>query len=102
MCVICKQARKTGRAWAGMTGAPPPMAQAVWLPPLTSKGTARTKPAPVLRYGKGAYVTATAFVAGGPCVTDVRPLMPYTVCARATVACCNPCKRIMLPMAAPL
>ena len=76
MCVICKQSRKTGKGWAGMTGPQAvEAAPAVWLPPLTSKGTARKEPERPLRYGKAAYVTATPFVAGGPRACDVRLLL---------------------------
>ncbi len=69
MCVICKQARKTGRAWAGMGSGAQAPTPAVWVPAHSSKASARKTQAP--RFGKGAYVRAVPQIAGGPFVSQV-------------------------------
>lgn len=69
MCVICKQARRTGKPWAGMPGA----AAQIWLPglepPVKAKG-----PGPPPRWGKRAFVRACPQVTNGPINLPVRPL----------------------------
>lgn len=70
MCVICKQARRTGKPWAGM-GANGAASQAVWLPQQHPSAKHAMK-APVLRFGKQAYVTATPQLLGGPLRSHVR------------------------------
>ena len=64
MCVICKQARRTGRPWAGMTGegAPPPWVAPEHLLPPTRKGDTPVEP----RFGKRAFVRSTAQLVRGP------------------------------------
>ena len=69
MCVICKQARKTGRAWAGMGSGAQMPAPAVWVPAHSSKASSRKAQQP--RFGKGAYVRAVPQIAGGPFVSQV-------------------------------
>ena len=69
MCVICKQARKTGRAWAGMGAGAQAPAPAVWVPAHSSKAASRKAQQP--RFGKGAYVRAVPQIAGGPFVSQV-------------------------------
>jgi hypothetical protein len=60
MCVICKQARRSGRAWAGMVPGDP-----YWSPagsPHGPPGRATAGPPP--RLGKRAYVRAVPQLAG--------------------------------------
>lgn len=56
MCVICKQARRSGRQWGGMT-------DACWLPTAALPGARREGPPP--RCGKRAFVRAVAQRPGG-------------------------------------
>ena len=69
MCVICKQARRTGRPWAGMLGAG---AAPVWIPaPNLASANLSTQPrksatAATARYGKRAFVRCTAQLVRGP------------------------------------
>ena len=65
MCVICKQARRSGRQWGGMT-------DACWLPAAALPGARKEGPAP--RCGKRAYVRAVAQRPGGTSCTEVRML----------------------------
>ena len=68
LCVICKQARRTGKPWAGMEGGaelaarwvPPPPPTAVLAPRVASNNTA-----PLLRCGKRAYLRATPHIVAG-------------------------------------
>lgn len=62
MCVICKQARRSGRQWGGMT-------DACWLPAAALPGARKEGPAP--RCGKRAYVRAVAQRPGGTSCTEV-------------------------------
>ena len=66
MCVICKQARRSGRQWGGMT-------DACWLPAAALPGARKEGPAP--RCGKRAYVRAVAQRPGGTSCTEVCILM---------------------------
>ena len=54
MCVICKQARRSGRPWAGMIGGD---AASFWLPP-GAAGPGKGAAGPPIRFGKRAYVRA--------------------------------------------
>ena len=63
MCVICKQARRSGRQWGGMT-------DAGWLPSTALPGARRE--GPPLRCGKRAFVRAVAQRPGGTCRSEVR------------------------------
>ena len=63
MCVICKQARRSGRQWGGMT-------DACWLPSTALPGARRE--GPPLRCGKRAFVRAVAQRPGGTCRSEVR------------------------------
>ena len=65
MCVICKQARRSGRQWGGMT-------DACWLPAAALPGARKEGPAP--RCGKRAYVRAVAQHPGGTSCTEARLL----------------------------
>ena len=62
MCVICKQARRSGRQWGGMT-------DACWLPAAALPGARRE--GPPLRCGKRAFVRAVAQRPGGTCRSEV-------------------------------
>lgn len=60
MCVICKQARRSGRAWAGMVPGDP-----YWSPAGGPHGPpGRATAGPPLRLGKRAYVRAVPQLAG--------------------------------------
>ncbi|KAK9827616.1 hypothetical protein WJX81_006673 [Elliptochloris bilobata] len=73
LCVICKQARRTGRLWAGMgTGGP-----AVWAPSGGARGS------PQQRVGKRAYVRACPQLLGGPLRTPLWALPPSRAWAPA-------------------
>jgi hypothetical protein len=61
MCVICKQARRSGRAWSGMEGC--------WLP--TGVGPPGRDAGPPLRCGKRAFVRAVPQLVGNVRVTQV-------------------------------
>lgn len=67
MCVICKQARRSGRQWGGMT-------DACWLPAAALPGARREGPPP--RCGKRAFVRAVAQQPGGTRRSEVHcPLL---------------------------
>ena len=60
MCIICKQARRVGRAWGGMSG----MAGAPkWQAPMLTAGR-RGQPVP--RFGKRAFLHALPHLVCGP------------------------------------
>ncbi|KAK9830484.1 hypothetical protein WJX72_011976 [[Myrmecia] bisecta] len=68
MCVICKQARRTGKAWAGMSGVGGEGQANYWLPPHNSGagqgGRAGRGGAP-MRFGKRAYLHALPQIVSG-------------------------------------
>ena len=74
LCVICKQARKTGRAWAGMTAdgtgarAPGFGQSGAFPPPLPGR---RGSAGPPPRLGKRAFLHALAHMPAGPRRTSV-------------------------------
>lgn len=76
MCVICKQARRSGRPWAGMTGA-----EAFWLPPGAAPPRAGAA-GPPIRFGKRAYVRAVPQLAAAPHRT------PVSCCSCRLNCCC--------------
>lgn len=63
MCVICKQARRTGKPWAGMVGGP---AMPVYMPTQTMAPQPRQPVAVNARFGKRAYVRCTGQFVRGP------------------------------------
>lgn len=74
MCVICKQARRTGKPWSGMgTGGPESgPSQALWIPSQSLSGKHPMSKGPQLRFSKQAYVRATPQLPGGPLRAHVR------------------------------
>jgi hypothetical protein len=76
LCVICKQARRSGRLWAGMGAG----GGAVWAP--TGGGR---RGGPQLRVGKRAFVRACPQVLGGPLQGPVRwPRAVGALCSLGT------------------
>jgi len=71
MCVICKQARRSGRGWGGMTDA--------WLPAAAVPGA--RKEGPPLRCGKRAFVKAVAQQPGGARRSEVTRYCPHSLFA---------------------
>ena len=72
MCVICKQARRSGRQWGGMT-------DACWLPTAALPGARREGPPP--RCGKRAFVRAVAQRPGGTQRSEVSIINAQTLCS---------------------
>lgn len=67
MCVICKQARRTGKVWAGMDARPALTASNARL------GAARLQAVSSARFGKRAFVRCTGQFIRGPCNKQVIP-----------------------------
>ena len=60
MCIICKQARRVGRTWGGMSGMPEgPKWQGAMMP-------ASRQGQPVPRFGKRAFLHALPHLVCGP------------------------------------
>ena len=70
MCVICKQARRTGKSWAGMGAGGEAANQALWIPQANG-GKHQVSKGPLLRFSKQAFVRATPQLPGGPLQSHV-------------------------------
>lgn len=65
MCIICKQARRVGRTWGGMSSAAD--GAGGWQPPAyTGSSSSRRHKVQRQRFGKRAYVFATYQLVSGP------------------------------------
>ena len=75
MCVICKQARRTGKPWSGMGagGDAGPSSQSLWIPGQHAGSKQSGSKAPLLRFNKQAFVRATPQLPGGPLRAHVSP-----------------------------
>ena len=60
MCIICKQARRVGKTWGGMTGMPP------WQAPMLTQGPQAGRGNPQPRFGKRAFLHALPQLVCGP------------------------------------
>lgn len=89
MCVICKQARRTGKPWSGMgAGGAEAGSQALWSP---RSGRHPASKAPLLRFGKQAFVRATPQLAGGPLRAHVGASRSCPALAVPVTSLCHLC-----------
>ena len=95
MCIICKQARRVGKTWGGMSGMP---GGPKWQGPMIPGGGRQGQPVP--RFGKRAFLHALPHLVCGPLQHKVAylPFAPYlaafchadsTVLKSCSVACPN-------------
>ena len=61
MCIICKQARRVGKTWGGMSGMP---GGPKWQGPMITGGGRQGQPVP--RFGKRAFLHALPHLVCGP------------------------------------
>ncbi len=74
MCIICKQARRVGKTWGGMSGMP---GGPKWQGPMITGGGRQGQPVP--RFGKRAFLHALPHLVCGPLQHKVvsLPFAPY-------------------------